>query len=125
MKKHSALEKAVFTLGSIVILSIFGYLAYQATWKESGPPELSITSSPNSKMSGNAFEVHIVNTGKESAANVNIKVSLYQAGKAIESSTLNFDYIPTKSKVKGWAVFHTKRKPTDSLVVSSIGYIKE
>ena len=125
MSKHNILEKMVFGFGLIIILAIFGYLSYQASWKKSGPPNLSITSSHNTEMDENAFEVHIVNIGEETAVNANIKVALYQEGKSVESSTLSFDYIPTKSEVKGWAVFHAKSKPSDSLVVSSMGFNKE
>lgn len=125
MQKHQPIEKIVFGFGLIILLAIFGYLIYQATWKESGPPQLSVTSSPALNMTENAYEVHIVNTGRQTAVNAGVKVSLYQNGKSVESTTLSFDYIPTKSEVKGWAVFSAKRTPTDSLVVSSKGYIKE
>lgn len=125
MQKQQPIEKIVFVFGLFILLAIFGYLIYQATWKESGPPQLSVTSSRSLEMANNAYEVHVVNTGKQTAVNASIKLSLYQNGKSVESSTLSFDYIPTNSRVKGWAVFTTKPNPEDSLVISSIGYIKE
>lgn len=125
MQKHQPIEKIVFGFGLFILLAIFGYLIYQATWKESGPPQLSVTSSRSLEMTNNAYEVHIVNTGKQTAVNADIKLSLYQNGKSVESSTLSFDYIPTNSRVKGWAVFTAHYYPGDSLVVSSMSYIKE
>ena len=125
MQKHQPIEKIVFGFGLIIILAIFGYLIFQATWKESGPPQLSLTSFPDSKMANNAFEVHVKNTGKQTAVNASIKVSLFQNGKSVESSTLSFDYIPTHSEVRGWAVFTSKHTPSDSLAVSSLGFIQE
>ena len=70
------------------------------------------------------YIVEIENIGEETAESANIKLSLYQDGKAVEEGTVNLQYIPVKSKRTAWIVFQTKRKIGDSVAVSSITYVK-
>lgn len=125
MKDHNLLEKAVFGLGLVIILSILGYLSYKTSLERSEPPHLEVVSTYQQGVEKTKYAVLVRNLGEETAVNANIRLSLFQNGKPVESSMLNFDYIPVQSSVKGWAVFNAARKPTDSLVVTSIGYIME
>lgn len=121
---HNIVEKIVFSFGLIFLLSLTGYLSFLMYKSKSKPPELQVVSIYKPEMRNYAFEVEIRNTGEETATNAQIKLSLYQDGKAVESGTLNIDYVPVKSKETAWIAFKRKRKSTDSLVVSSLTYVK-
>lgn len=122
MREHNIIEKIVFGLGIIIIVAIFGYLSYQIYRPRKQPPQLTIMSAYQPDMKNYGFEVVVENFGEETAANADIKLTLYQDGKPAESGSISFAYIPVKSREKGWIVFHAERKPTDSLVVSSLTF---
>lgn len=124
-KKYNIVEKITFGFGLSVIAVLLTYLVYEmVSQKKSFPPQLVITSLYNPQMSYYGFEVWVENIGDETAEEVNVELSLYQEGKEVETGTINIMYVPIKSKETAWVVFHTKRKPNDSLVVSSVSYIE-
>ena len=123
-KGHNFVEVSTFIVGLAVILSLVGFLVYQIYQKEETPPALYVTSTYQPDMENYGFKVDVENKGEETAAAVNIKLSLYQEGEAVDDGTITIQYVPVKSKETSWIVFHTGRKAGDSLVVSSITYIK-
>ena len=123
-KSHNPLEKVVFVAGLIIIAALFGYLGYLIFSERKQPPHLVVTTAYKPNMRDYAYEIRVKNFGEETATSANIKFSLYQEGKVTESGTLTINYVPIKSTETAWIVFHRKRKATDSLVVSSITYLK-
>jgi uncharacterized protein (TIGR02588 family) len=117
-KDHNPIERITFFMGLAVLAAIFSYLIYQLTQEKKDPPQLVVTSTYQPTMAHYGFEVRVRNKGEETAENASIKLSLYQDGKAVETGTINTAFVPVKSTT--WIVIHTQRKPSDSLVVSSL-----
>ena len=123
-KQHNFIENGTFVVGLLILLALISYLVYQISQDKKSPPEIQVTTNYQPAMDNYAFEVTVENNGGESAEAVNIKLSLYQEGEAVEDGTLDIQYVPVKSKETGWIVFHSERKAGDSLVVSSVTYMK-
>jgi len=123
-KQHNFIENGTFVVGLLILLALISYLVYQISQDKKSPPEIQVTTSYQTAMDNYAFEVTVENNGGESAEAVNIKLSLYQEGEAVEDGTMDIQYVPVKSKETGWIVFHSDRKTGDSLVVSSVTYMK-
>lgn len=123
-KQHNIIENGTFVVGLLILLALISYLVYQISQDKKSPPEIQVTTNYLTAMDNYAFEVTVENNGGEAAEAVNIKLSLYQEGEAVEDGTLDIQYVPVKSKETGWIVFHSDRKTGDSLVVSSVTYMK-
>lgn len=123
-KQYNIIETGTFLVGLLILLALISYLVYQISQDKKSPPEIQVTTSYQTAMDNYAFEVTVENNGGESAEAVNIKLSLYQEGEAVEDGTMDIQYVPVKSKETGWIVFHSDRKTGDSLVVSSVTYMK-
>lgn len=121
---HNSLEKSVFIVGLLIIGSVIGYLTYLTFQDRKRPPLLVVTSYYEPNMTDYSFQVTVENLGEETAANANIKMSLYQNGKIVETGILNINYIPIESSETGWIVFDRERQLTDSLVLSSMTFLK-
>lgn len=121
---HNAVEKISFVLGVVVLLALISILIYQMVQKKETPANLEITLLEEPSMENYGFKLEIENTGGESAESANINLSLYQEGMAVENGTVTFQYVPVKSKKTAWIVFHTSKKEGDSVVVSSVTYVK-
>ena len=123
-QKPNAIEKTIFVLGLLILALLIGYLSYAWGTKENKPPSLEITSSYEPSFQRYTFKIETTNKGEETAKSVNIGFGLYQEGKIVENAVLEIDFVPVKSKEQGWISFSNKRKPSDSLVVKSITFLK-
>jgi len=123
-KSYNTVEKISFTLGILVLFTLVSFLIYQMSQRKENPPILKVTIVEELLTNNYDYIVEIENIGEETAESANIKLSLYQDGKAVEEGTVNLQYIPVKSKRTAWIVFQTKRKIGDSVAVSSITYVK-
>lgn len=123
-KKANLLEKITFFTGLLILCSLIVYLVFQSGAKENQPPMLEIVTSYEASLPHYTFKVETTNQGQEAASSVNIGFNLYQDGKIAESAVLEIDYVPMRSKEHGWITFLKKRKPSDSLVIASMTFIK-
>lgn len=117
-------EKISFFIGVLVLLCLISFLFYQMINKKNAPPNLEITIMPEPSINLYGFKVAVENLGDETAVAANIKLSLYQNGIPVEEGNVSIQYVPVKSKITSWIAFNKKRKPGDSVVVSSVTYIK-
>ena len=124
VQPHNALEKVVFTAGLLIVASIFVYLGNLIIEERNQPPHLIVRTAYRPGMHNYSYEVKVINTGEETATNANIRLSLYQEGEVVESGTISINYVPVQGTETAWIVFHRRRQATDSLVVSSITYLK-
>jgi uncharacterized protein (TIGR02588 family) len=122
--KTNKMEKTVFYLGLFILFLLVSYLSYQWSTQENEPPSLVIVTSHDPSFDRYTFKVETKNTGKETAKSVNIQFNLFQEGKLAESSVLEIDYVPVQSKEQGWVSFSKKKKPSDSLTIGSITFLK-
>lgn len=123
-KNYNLVEKICFGIGALVLLGLISFLVYQMVQKKEGPPNLEITIVEDSTTASYDFKIDVENTGEETAEAANVRLSLYQDGQAVETGTVTFQYVPVKSTKTAWIVFHKKQKTGDSVVVSSITYVK-
>lgn len=121
---HNNLEKLIFSLGLLVVLVLLGYLVFEMTDTKKKPPHLVVTTAYDPNVPNYAYKIKTKNFGENTAANVNVKLDLYQEGKKVESATVNFNYLPVQSTETAWTIFHLPRKEGDSLVVGSIAFSK-
>ena len=121
--RHNNIERAVFCFGLLTLIALLSYLIFIASQERSNPPQLLITTAYEPDMQNYSFKIKVKNFGEETAENANIKMSLYQNGKVVASGTANIHFVPVNSEEIAWMVFHQKRKPTDSLVLTSVTYI--
>lgn len=120
----NGLEIVVFCLGLLLTLGLIGYLTYEVVVFEDNPPQLEVTSSYQPSLPDYTYEVIVKNDGEETATNVEVKMTLYQGGKAQESGVISIAYVPVQSEQTGLITFGMKRQPADSLVVSSITLVR-
>lgn len=123
-KKFNVIENLIFGTGVLVLTALVGYLVFQITQKNGGPPDLVITNKYQPSLPNYAFEIEVTNQGHTTAQMAQINFDLFQDGKQVESASLQMDYIPVNSKKLGWLVFGTEKKPNDSLVVSSMTFLE-
>ena len=119
---HNVLEKATFTFGLIVLITLFSYLISEMFGPKKAPPLLVVTTSYDPNLQGYAFKVTTENLGEQSVANANVSLALYQEGKKVNTATVNYGYLPLNSTETAWTFFNTVKKTGDSLVVSSISF---
>lgn len=120
--EHNTIEKILFGVGIIVLLSLFGYLTFQIfKQKKAGDkaPQIEVLIIYRPEMDDYTFEIEVKNQGNESAEDVHLKLELYQNGKVAETGNTTFKYVPVKSKKSAFIVFNKKRTGSDSLVVAS------
>ncbi|MGB7786450.1 MAG: hypothetical protein WBL27_10140 [Salinimicrobium sp.] len=123
-QQSNTVEKITFIAGVVILLVILGYLGWQTFKGRSQPPHLVVNTKYEPSMDKYAFSVHVKNDGEETAEAANIKFDLYQDGKSVDKVTLQLKYVPIHSEESAWVVFNRTRKPTDSLVVTSMTFVK-
>lgn len=122
-QQYNLIQRAVFLIGTIVLIGLVSLLIYEMTQqKNQKPPLLEITTSHQPSQPNSSYQVWIQNSGEQTAEKTAILLNLYQEGELTESGTISINYIPPGSKAEAWIVFHTDSKPNDSVVVSSITY---
>ena len=107
---HNALEKTVFALGVIIVLVLFTYLSYEMFTTEKKPPHLEVITLHDPHVPGYSFKVKTTNLGEQTVANVDVNLDLYQAGKKVETASVNYDYVPVNSTEIAWSVFYLSKK---------------
>lgn len=123
-KKQNVLEKITFYLGLIILLLLIGYLLVEINTKENLPPDLEIITTYEPSLPFYTFKVETTNIGHETATSVNIGLDLYQNGEITEKAVFTLNYVPRDSKEEGWVVFRKSRNATDSLVITSVSFLK-
>ena len=123
-KKQNLLEKITFYLGLIILFLLVGYLLFEFKTKQDLPPNLEITTAYQPSMSHYTYKVETTNKGHETATSVNIGFDLFQNGEIAEKAVLTLSYVPRDSKEEGWVVFRKTRNASDSLVITSVSFLK-
>lgn len=123
-RKHNPIEKTVFVLGIFSLTLLVGYLVYEVQQDKNMPPELYVTSTFQPEMGFVAYKIKVENKGEETAEAANLKFDLYDRGKVVQSGILGFDYVPPKSTETGWISFYGRTERADSLLISSVTYVK-
>ena len=120
-EKKNWLEWTVTIISTGIVLFSIGVLIHQMVVSEELPPDIVVSLGEiELKNDGYTIPVTAGNNGDVTAKNVRIEFSLGE-GPEVEKSILEFDYVPGKSKVKGWIGF--SRNPENRRIKSHIlGY---
>ncbi len=122
--KHNLLEKVTFYLGLIILLLLVSYLIFDFNKQKDLPANLEIETSYIPSMPHYAYKVEATNTGHETASSVHIGFDLYQKGQMAEKAVLTINYVPRESTEEGWVIFRKTRMPSDSLVITSVSFLR-
>lgn len=122
--KHNLLEKITFYLGLIIILLLVGYLIFDFNKQQDLPADLEIVTSYQPSMPNYTYKVETTNIGHETASSVHIGFDLYQNGQMVEKAVLTLNYVPRESTEEGWVIFRKTPLPSDSLVITSVSFLR-
>jgi uncharacterized protein (TIGR02588 family) len=116
----NALEWAVFALSALLVLSVVGFLGYNAVRGGEGGAHLKCTIASAKALGEDSTEVLVVveNHGPKTAAEVNVTV---KGGDA--EATFTVDFIPRGGKREGIAVFEG-RHDAAGITARVTGYVE-
>lgn len=118
------LEWCVFTVSSLLVLAVVGYLV-QATFSGSPrrPPAIEVQLGP-SRRSGNHFAVPVTvyNHGGQTAQAVVVQVLLTRRDGQQEQAELEIQFLPPQSFRRGAVTFATDPATAQSLRGQARGY---
>lgn len=121
----NALEWTVFAVSLLLILGVFGYLAYQVyTEKEESPDILVETRHDPSDHNPFRYHVTIHNKGGQTAEAVTVEVAMKQDGKEVGKAELQIPFVPKESKREGWVNFSEDPNKADTVEARVLSYKK-
>jgi uncharacterized protein (TIGR02588 family) len=130
MKKKQKLQKnwaewVVFAVGSALVASTLGYLAYDALTVTDAPPSIEVrTGEPFARPHNFVVPVTLVNHGDQTAEGVTIEVVLENGGEELERSEFTVAFLPRRSMREGWVAFQTDPRTAQSMKARVLGYEK-
>lgn len=109
-------------VGLVLTLGVIGYSAWEALAGEGGPPALVVeTQAAEASEQGHVVPLVVRNKSPSTAAGVEVRGVLEQAGVVVEERRAVFAYVPGGGEAKGGLVF--ERDPGGfTLRVAAEGY---
>ncbi|MCR5874509.1 hypothetical protein LRS10_10220 [Phenylobacterium sp. J426] len=106
----------------MLTLATLGYSAWEAFTGDRGPPALQVKAEPPERLAdGHVVPLVVRNTSDATAASVEVRGVLEQAGQVVEERRARFAYVPGKGEARGGLVF--ERDPAAfTLRVAPEGY---
>lgn len=109
------LEWVVGALGLLIVLAAVGVLIFEATVGDNSPPDVKLTvQSIVERPHGFLVKIRAENIGGEPAASVGISAELMEKEAVLETSSLEFDYLPAHSTRDAGIFF--QRDPRDKQI---------
>src|SRR5688572_10493179 len=92
------LEWVTGIVSTLIVLGIIGWIAGQAIVEQETPPEFrSETLATQAVAGGFRVDFEIFNDGSTTAAGVEVRGELMEAGNPVGDAQVTFDYVPGKS----------------------------
>ncbi|MGA0606516.1 hypothetical protein ACO2Q0_10990 [Phenylobacterium sp. VNQ135] len=115
-------EWTAAALGAVLTIGVIGYSIWEVVSGDRGPPVLQIETKPAEAVAGGHVVPLIVrNDSHATAAEVEVRGVLEQAGRPVEERRAVFAYVPGGGEARGGLVF--ERDPAAfTLRVSAEGY---
>jgi uncharacterized protein (TIGR02588 family) len=119
--KKNLLEWTVFAASLVLVLTVIGYLTYEAVTTGDNPPRIIVSSGKAHEWNG-LYRVPIAaqNLGDQTAEGVMIEVTL-EGGGETETGEVAFAFLPRRSRREGWASF-TRNPKTGKITARVRGY---
>lgn len=119
----NALEWTVFAFSLVLVLSVLGFLGWQASKQKQTAPRLEIAVSSPQKAGENwLFPIEVQNRGTTTALSVEVEVEWKKTG---ETATFSFSELPREGRRRGFVVFAVKNgqiPEKDDLEAKILGY---
>jgi uncharacterized protein (TIGR02588 family) len=115
-------EWTAAALGLVLTLAVVGYSVWEGLTGDGGPPALSVEAKTAEAVEhGHVVPLVVRNAGDATAAAVEVRGVLEQAGQVVEERRAVFAYVPGGGQAKGGLVFERDPK-TFTLRVAAEGY---
>ncbi|RCS25112.1 TIGR02588 family protein [Phyllobacterium salinisoli] len=115
-------EWIVGAISMLIISGLLGFLLYDAIFAPSEPPRFTYDIGKTKRTDGTfRIPVAITNRGTETAAGVHLRGTLERNGAVVETSEIEFDYVPRNSMRDG-VLFFSADPDTAHLRLMVVGY---
>lgn len=115
-------EWTAAAIGLALTLGVIGYSLWEGLAGDGGPPVLSVEAQPAKAIeSGHVVPLVVRNGSDATAASVEVRGVLEQAGEVVEERRVVFAYVPGHGQAKGGLIF--QRDPAAFILrVAAEGY---
>ena len=121
--EKNSLEWCVFLLSSLLVLSVLGYLAYDAWTTTPVPPVLELhLGRSESRGEYYALPITLHNRGLQTAESVRVEVVLIKQDGSEERAELDFPFVARQSTMTGHVTFVADPHTAKSVAARSLGY---
>lgn len=115
-------EWTAAAIGAALTLGVVGYCIWEAVADDRGPPVLEVSAEPAKVVrGGHVVPLVVRNASRSTAAEVEVRGVLEQAGRVVEERHAVFAYVPGQGEARGGLVFERDPAAFD-LTLSAEGY---
>lgn len=119
------LEWIVFAVSLVLVVSMLGYLVYDAATSGNAPPSIELQlGTPQPQLDHFLVPVSVTNRGGETAEGVHIEVVTMHGGKEQESGEFEIAFLPRHSTREGWVTFKTDPRTVEQMKARVLGFEK-
>ncbi|MFC3126494.1 hypothetical protein ACFOD4_15630 [Pseudoroseomonas globiformis] len=117
-------ERLAGLLGLIMLVAVLGILLHQALLRPDTPPGIRLEAGTAEALGpglGYHLPVTAQNLGNQTAASLRVQGEIRREGQVVETSLLEFDYVPDRSQRRGGLFFREDPRQGE-LVLRPLGY---
>ncbi|QRY70728.1 TIGR02588 family protein (plasmid) [Ensifer sp. PDNC004] len=105
-RKAHWIEWATGAVSSLLVMTLVGWIAYEAATQDDGPPDLSVTIVNSVGRAGGYLVMFDVNNAADrTAAAVVVRGEITDQNTLIETVETTLDYVPARSTARGGLIF--------------------
>lgn len=116
------LEWTCFGVGLLLVVSVLGYLVYDAMTTGHAPPRIEFQIGEADELGGRfRVPVTVLNLGDRTAESLHVEVVLKAAGKE-ERGEFVVDHLPRRGRRDGYVNFQTDPRKAESVEARAAGF---